>query len=182
MGANFEGWGQLVGPSLHTTWKGTTSGPAWHIRYERGCWQEVCLCRHNHTQVATMCFPPMHFCFLFVFVLVVPSPPEKVVNNRCAKPLLKPQPRTNKQSYKNTAGQHKKTHTQSFHRSFAEGPSLLEDGGPGPTQRNKTQGLPEIKLRTQHKGTQWEERWKFNLEIKQNKATKQAEGAHWEDR
>ena len=55
---------------------------------------------------------------------------------------------------KNTAGQHQKTHTQSFHRSFAEGPSLLEDGGPGPTQRNKTQGLPEIKLRTQHKGTQ----------------------------
>ena len=47
-----------------------------------------------------------------------------------------------------------KKHTQSFHRSFAEGPSLLEDGGPGPTQRNKTQGLPEIKLRTQHKGTQ----------------------------
>ena len=50
MGANFEGWGQLVGPSLHTTWKGTTSGPAWHIRYERGCWQEVRLCRHNHTR------------------------------------------------------------------------------------------------------------------------------------
>ena len=54
-----------------------------------------------------------HRCtFVFsCFVLVVPSPPEKVVNNRCAKPLLKPQPRTNKQSYKNTAGQHQQTHT-----------------------------------------------------------------------